>query len=623
MAANKKISELPLHTVPYRDDLFVIVDSTSVETKKITLENIMASPGNIGSLNPAIGTFTAVQLPGNIEITANPSTGTLTIFNTTNQLLLLGNTESIFGIPTGTSIKLDENNNQVLVRISDQDRLIVENSGITIHGNVITLNSGETGAGVTAEYAGLEIDRGFSTNYEIVFEESTDTFRVGLTDSLQRVALIEDSPNNSYIPFWDSTSNQLVTSLSPLYVSDLDVILPNTPDSTSSLHVVVNKEYVNKVVGSYGLLFYMYDTTSTEADYKVCSLEIPEDPETYIEVSELSNDDYIDGWISSNSVNRLLKGVYNWNITIEKISGSKTLRLYWKMFERKNDTTEIEIATSSLSNEITTKSTFVTSLQLDNDYVLSDGSKIIGKIYANVTGNGNAPIVRIYMEGNTSSRWELPWGSNYALDADTLDGYDSSYFATTDHNHDSRYVNISGDDMTGTLKISGVTKADGYLYAGSTDPTNNTRLNYDGYFYATKVYNVDYNDVADFQKVDDKIIYGKVYRLTENGAKICTERCQLGAIGICSDTYGFGIGKKTKQSAPFAVSGWTLAYVDRQYEPGTPLTNDKNGNLTKITDEEKQRYPERLVALYDKPELREFWGINNEVNVDGRHWVKV
>lgn len=51
------------------------------------------------------------------------------------------------------------------------------------------------------------------------------------------------------------------------------------------------------------------------------------------------------------------------------------------------------------------------------------------------------------------------------------------------------YLKLSEDEtITGTIKITGESKAAGRLYAGSTDPTNTTRLNYDGYFYATKLF---------------------------------------------------------------------------------------------------------------------------------------
>ena len=45
-------------------------------------------------------------------------------------------------------------------------------------------------------------------------------------------------------------------------------------------------------------------------------------------------------------------------------------------------------------------------------------------------------------------------GSGSGLDADLLDGHDTAYFATASHNHDSDYVNVTGDTMTGSLTIS-------------------------------------------------------------------------------------------------------------------------------------------------------------------------
>jgi len=148
-------------------------------------------------------------------------------------------------------------------------------------------------------------------------------------------------------------------------------------------------------------------------------------------------------------------------------------------------------------------------------------------------------------------------------------------------------------------------------------------LNYDGYFYATRVYNAVYNDIADFQTLDDLLIPGKCYYDTEDGAKICDERCQESVIGIASDTYGFGVGQNDLKQVPIAIAGWTLAYVDRIYVPGTPLTNNQNGDLTKITQEEKRDYPERIVAIYKRKETQDMIGNKIKIAVNGRHWVKV
>jgi hypothetical protein len=54
----------------------------------------------------------------------------------------------------------------------------VETTNTEITDRVITLNKGESGAGVTGVTSGLEIERGSLANALIVFDESTDTFRI-------------------------------------------------------------------------------------------------------------------------------------------------------------------------------------------------------------------------------------------------------------------------------------------------------------------------------------------------------------------------------------------------------------------------------------------------------------
>lgn len=62
MAQNKKISQLNSLSVSSDDDLFAIVDTGSFETKKITREDLMASPGSIGDTNPDIAAFTVLTV---------------------------------------------------------------------------------------------------------------------------------------------------------------------------------------------------------------------------------------------------------------------------------------------------------------------------------------------------------------------------------------------------------------------------------------------------------------------------------------------------------------------------------------------------------------------------------
>ena len=143
---------------------------------------------------------------------------------------------------------------------------------------------------------------------------------------------------------------------------------------------------------------------------------------------------------------------------------------------------------------------------------------------------------------------------------------------------------------------------------------------------ADRVWNAVWNDVADFQLLADKLEYGRCYMDTKDGAMICSKRCQMSVIGIASDTFGFGVGNgaNPNREVPIAVAGWVLAYVDKEYECGTVLTNDEFGNLTAMTRDEKLEYPERIVGLYKRKELDTFWGPENaRIEVKGRHWVKV
>lgn len=147
-----------------------------------------------------------------------------------------------------------------------------------------------------------------------------------------------------------------------------------------------------------------------------------------------------------------------------------------------------------------------------------------------------------------------------------------------------------------------------------------------GDFMAQRVWNSVWNDYADFQFLGEKeFIPGKVYYDTIEGARLCHERCQLAVMGVASDTFAHIVGTNPEENqVPIAVAGWVLAYVDQEYPCGTPLTNDKDGNLTEMTLQEKRDFPERMVATYKKKELKDNFGTRTkQISVNGRHWVKV
>jgi len=220
--------------------------------------------------------------------------------------------------------------------------------------------------------------------------------------------------NYDYEYKYNATSDQLEmwhngTLVSYLGSDDLWHYVSDRPNLTD-LHHIVDREYVDHAVASLGARYYMVNTSSGISDYKLTQLSPPSGGEESVTKSSLADDDYIAGWISPDtSLNKLLKGVYNWHIYAEKTGGTKTLRLYWKLIERKSDTTETVIATSVISNEIlNSKNSYILPLTLSDDYTLDDGSYVVGKIYADVSGSGSSPGIAIYFNGSSKSHWEIP-----------------------------------------------------------------------------------------------------------------------------------------------------------------------------------------------------------------------
>lgn len=216
-----------------------------------------------------------------------------------------------------------------------------------------------------------------------------------------------------------------------------------------------------------------------------------------------------------------------------------------------------------------------------------------------------------------------------------LNGSNSGSFATStitdtrtwsmpDESGTVALVRTAGDTDTGSVKYNGVVVADGTFNGSATAPTGTTRLNYEGYLYATRVYNAVWNDIVDFVEAPEDLIveYGKVYvRNMDYLVEKSSQYMQKGILGVASDTFGIAAGKiEERNQVPVAIGGFVLAHVRGIYESGTCLTSDSDGYLVEMSDNDKTAFPERIVATFDRPETKEMW---NGIMVNGRHWVKV
>jgi hypothetical protein len=87
----------------------------------------------------------------------------------------------------------------------------IDTETIGIKDNLILINSNQTGTPSTALKGGLEIERGDLTNFQFVFDESDDRFKVGQVDSLQTVATRTDDGTiaNRGITYFNTSTNRL------------------------------------------------------------------------------------------------------------------------------------------------------------------------------------------------------------------------------------------------------------------------------------------------------------------------------------------------------------------------------------------------------------------------------
>ena len=147
----------------------------------------------------------------------------------------LGTTNSTFQLKYNTGNKIKHESDAISVRnAADTDYVnfiaknatfkgdllvegqsfVTEAETVEIKDNLLLLNKGEEGAGVTKGIAGLEIDRGTEPNYFIIFDESDNRFKAGVEGDLWNLALRESDDNmlDGYFISWNSKDKILSTT---------------------------------------------------------------------------------------------------------------------------------------------------------------------------------------------------------------------------------------------------------------------------------------------------------------------------------------------------------------------------------------------------------------------------
>jgi hypothetical protein len=107
---------------------------------------------------------------------------------------------------------------------------------VTVEDNIIVLNANLSNAPPEFLVSGIEVERGSESNYLIVFEESSQLFKVGISNQLQAVATRLDSVDDRTLAVWDD-GNEQYTFVSDVVVNTVGNVGIGTTIPLQKLHV--------------------------------------------------------------------------------------------------------------------------------------------------------------------------------------------------------------------------------------------------------------------------------------------------------------------------------------------------------------------------------------------------
>lgn len=153
------------------------------------------------------------------------------------------------------------------------------------------------------------------------------------------------------------------------------------------------------------------------------------------------------------------------------------------------------------------------------------------------------------------------------------------------------YVPSSGGTFTGpivfsnNLAVTGSAKTAGAFYSGTVNPTNTNRLNYDGYFYATRVMNAYMGDYAESYSINEEYVPGMLVVLnsdTSSEVSLSTFEYDTDVFGVVSDSYAFCIGGEVDEThAPIALTGKVPVFLDGECKKGWYVVSSNKKGIAK------------------------------------------
>lgn len=218
---------------PFVTDLWAVYDAEGKNTQSIAVdlynpvaksatkvyrELLPVTDTNMGLMTPSYKTALDRLIPSSGE--------SLSIYGTpasTWQLTLgtgpkLKNSGGIFELRNNSDNAYTDlilNNLTIKGNVTQEgSSFITKAEAVEVSDNILLLNRGEVGSGVTKGISGIQVDRGALADYQFIFDESDDRFKVGVEGDLWPVMLRnnESDLSDKFFLSWDASLKRAVTT---------------------------------------------------------------------------------------------------------------------------------------------------------------------------------------------------------------------------------------------------------------------------------------------------------------------------------------------------------------------------------------------------------------------------
>lgn len=254
-------------------------------------------------------------------------------------------------------------------------------------------------------------------------------------------------------------------------------------------------------------------------------------------------------------------------------------------------------------NSLGTGSVYINTVKFDTNQIYTDSSidlRLHASSGSNVVFTGNNVLLETqlttddenirFIDGGSRSTNAQGQQSGYGLNIYPEESRSAAnaVFTVSDNSQNKQFEVLSGDG----IRIG----QSGTLQYNQTSPSGTEVLGYNGYFYANKVYNAVYNDLAECwdKEVGKYIEYGSVVvKDSALGVKHSTKRAQKNVIGIVSKDFGYLLGAEgyieddliTSSKVPIAISGRVRVKLDpkcrKKLNYGDEFVSAPNGMATR------------------------------------------